>query len=297
MWQRRGRLAALRTSVLVLASLGGMLLSALAVAGPAYRTGLDFTTLARQSGSYSAVGLLLISGKWLWAVALLAALGVLAAATAGRGRVFAMVAAAMAVAVLLAPVEQARIHTITSMFKHDDYGAWFASVIAGYALAALSRVVPQDKALAAFRVGIAGVATVAVLAMPTAVSEYRWPNASALIPAIRQIIGAHPGPILAGDNDNTLLHYYLGSEVGTLQVVSTFYISYQDPATGQYEHGLRGYAAAIDHRYFAVVILQYSGGIDGQLKEDMLGRYRELKPISYAARFPGQFTIWVRTSP
>jgi uncharacterized membrane protein YjjB (DUF3815 family) len=39
----------------------------------------------------------------------------------------------LASAGVLVPLEQARIHTLTSLNKHVDLGAWFAAVAAGYA--------------------------------------------------------------------------------------------------------------------------------------------------------------------
>ncbi len=41
--------------------------------------------------------------------------------------------AVLATAAFLALLEQARIHTLTSLDKHLDFGAWFAAMAAGYA--------------------------------------------------------------------------------------------------------------------------------------------------------------------
>ena len=60
----------------------------------------------------------------------------------------------LAAAGLLVPLEQARIHTTTSLHKHVDFGAWLAAPAAGYALAQLSRI-GQQRSLSFVTAGIA----------------------------------------------------------------------------------------------------------------------------------------------
>ncbi|HXW47134.1 MAG TPA: glycosyltransferase family 39 protein, partial [Streptosporangiaceae bacterium] len=276
-WHLRGRAAAIRTAAIIAVSLAVLLCAGLLVAGHLYLRGLVSTTLDRHSGTYSAVWLLTLSGRWLWVVAALGALGLAAAATSGRGRVFTLLTAVMAAAIALAPAEQARIHTYTSLFKHDDYGAWFGCAVAGYAVAALSSVAPADKATTAFRVGVVAAAVAFLPGIPTASQEYGWPNSTSLLATMRAVIAAHPGPILA-DDDGDLLHFYLGQQIRNLPVVGTWYISYRGPGQARPRHGMAGYADAISHRYFSVALLEFvdNVAVDGQLERDLTadGQYR-----------------------
>jgi 4-amino-4-deoxy-L-arabinose transferase-like glycosyltransferase len=254
-WQRRGRLGAIRSAWLMLGVLAFLLAAGVALGGGSYLHGVLSTTLARAPGTYSEAFLLYTSAKWLWPVAVLAGFGVLAAATAGRGRSFLLLAIGLAAAITLAPVDQARIHTYTSLFKHDGYGAWFACMLAGYALAALSRVVPQAKALAAFRAGVLAVVLVAIPAVPTAAAHYGWPNSTRLMTAMRKVLAAYRGENILADDNGQLLNYYLGAEMAHRSVTGTWYFSYPSPSTGRLEDA-QAYAAAIRQGHFSVIMLE-----------------------------------------
>jgi hypothetical protein len=301
-WQARGRPAAIRLGAMLSASLTALLIAALAAGGRPYLRAISSTTVARRPGSYPVAFLLFSSGRWLWPVALLAGLGVLAAATSGRGVPFALLAAALGVAVLLAPAEQASIHTYTSLFKHVGYGAWFGCAAAGYALAALSRLVPQAKAAAAFRAGAAAVLLAAVPAIPTAGQHFRsWPDTTRLTAVMSAVIAAHRGPILA-DDDGDLLEYYLGRELAGVRVAGTWYFSFTDPVTGIRRAGQAAYADAIRRHYFAVVMLQFwdNAAVDAGIARDLAHSryYRPLPHIGYtAAGYSGEFVVFVRRGP
>jgi hypothetical protein len=303
-WTAQGKTAAVRAGGVMAGTLAAVLALAIGAGGGPYLHGITSTTLDRPSGSYPAIFLLYASGKWLWPVLLLAVLGVLAAATAGRGVPFAVLAAVLAAAILLAPAEQARIHTYTSLFKHDGYGAWFACAVAGYALAALSRLVPQAKALTAFRTGLALVAIAAVPGIPTALAHFRaWPDSTGMTAAVSGDIARHPGRILADDNGD-LLYYYLGRQMTGVQATGTWYFSYRDPASGERTQGQAAYADAIDHGYFSVIMLDYwdNGVIDGAIEHDLsTGPGPRLYTLAQAIPFTAtgvhsQFDIWVRTA-
>jgi 4-amino-4-deoxy-L-arabinose transferase-like glycosyltransferase len=299
-WPARGRSAALRAGATVAAALAAVLAAAALAGGAPYLHGLLATTLDRPPGGFPAARLLVLSGAWLWVVAAPAALGLAAAVTARRGRQFALLGVVLFAALLLAPAEQAYIHTYTSLYKHDAYGAWFGCALAGYAVAALSRVVPAAKAIAAFRVGVIAVAAAAVPGIPAATAQYHgWPDSTALIAAAKKVITTHPGPILA-DDGGALLNFYLGPQVSRVPVDDTFYISYRGPGQRRPEHGLAGYADAIRHRYFAVVVLQFTDNqaVDGQIWHDLStsGNYH-LPPGGSVTYFgTRQFLIYVRNA-
>jgi hypothetical protein len=297
-WRSHGARAAARTGSVVAGTLAAVLALGLLAGGHDYLRGVGSTTVARQSGSYSASYLLMLSGKWLWLVAVLAAIGVLTALTARRGPQFALLIGLLAAAIVLAPAEQARIHTETSLFKHVDYGAWFGCAVAGYAVAALSRVVPPVKAAAAFRVGVVVTALAVLVGIPTASREHGWPGATALMADMHGVIATHPGPILSDDGGD-LLHFYLGQQVADVPVDGTFYIRYFAPGDPRPHTGLAGYDDAIRHGYFSVILLEFVDNlyVDGQIERyvSLSGRYRFLKAVPHSpAGGPGEYMIWVR---
>jgi hypothetical protein len=298
-WRRRGPGPAVRAGGLLAAALTAALAAALRYGGQPYREGLLATTIERRPGTYPPAALLLLSGKWLWAVALLAALGVVATIAARQSRPYVALTAVLFLATLAAPVEQAHIHTYTSLFKHDDYGAWFGCAAAGYALAALSGLVPAAKAATAFRVGMVAAALIALSGIPVAAAQYNWPDSTGLMAAARPVIAANPGPILADDGGD-LLHFYLAGEVSHLPVTGPWFISYPVPGTSRRLHGLAGYAAAIRHRYFSVVVLEFVDSLatDEQIERDLAtsGQYSLAARIARPGAAPGSqpFMIWVR---
>ena len=172
--------------------MAGLLAAGLLAGGAAYWHGLDTTTLTRQPSSESVTFLLYVSVQWIGVVALLAGLGAVTAFTARQGRPFAVLTCVLAAAVLLVPIEQARIHTYTSMFKHVDYGAWFGSAAAGYAsrrwlgwCRGRRRCPPS---------GGAGRCLAAVLpAVPMATARYGWPDTSTAMPGCVPIVAGTQG--------------------------------------------------------------------------------------------------------
>lgn len=295
-WQARGRGAGARAAAMLTGTLCVLLSAALLAGGASYLRGISITTLARQPGGYPAARVLELSGTWLWTIALLAAIGVVVVVATRPGLAFALLAAVLFIAVALAPAEQAHLHTYTSLFKHDTYGAWFGCPLAGYALASLSRAVPAAKAAAAFRAGVIVVGLAALPAIPVAARQYHaWPDTAQLMARMEQVIAAHPGPVLA-DDDGDLLHFYLGSKAGRGPVIGTWYISFRGPADRQPVHGLAGYADAIRHEYFAVVLLEF---VDNQATDDQIwrdlttsGRYVIAKSLAYSGT--RSFLIYTR---
>ena len=156
-WRADGRKAGLD-------SLGAMVLAAALpltigydLAGSSYGQGITSTTLTRAASNASVRAVLDLSAH---ATGIIAVLAVLGAARrhrpGGRAGPPSALAWALAGAEFLAPAEQARIHTLTSLFKHVGYGAWFACVMAGYLLAELPSLLARLARLA--RPGPAGPA-------------------------------------------------------------------------------------------------------------------------------------------
>jgi len=190
-------------------------------------------------------------------------------------------ALALAGAALLAPAEQARIHTTVSLQKHVVFGAWFAAIGAGYLMSRLSRL---DR----------GHGWPAVMALPIVASTlfgsygqanglYEvWPNSAGVVTALRPLAREHPGLYLAEDYD--VEAYYLQSEVPWQDWSNTYYFRY--PGQGP---GPASYAAAIDRHYFALVILNFGDtrATDRLIVADIdrAGGYRVVDRS-------GRFTVW-----
>jgi hypothetical protein len=182
---------------------------------------------------------------------------------------------------LLAPAEQARLHTTVSLQKHVVFGAWFAAIAAGYAMARLSRVDPGRGWAAVMALPIA--ASTLFGSMGQANSLYQvWPNSAAVVSALRGEIRSHPGNYLAEDYD--VEAYYLRADVPWDRWSSTYYFRYLGGPSGA-----PSYQAAISSHYFSLVILCFGDteATDRQITADMrrAGGY-------YVVAHVGRFTIW-----
>jgi hypothetical protein len=95
--------------------------------------------VARPPGTDSASYVAGEAAKWVGPLLVLTFVGVLVALVAsarGRvGRADLWLALVLFAGGLLAPVDQARIHTWLSLRKHVGFGAWFACIVAGLLLA------------------------------------------------------------------------------------------------------------------------------------------------------------------
>ena len=278
-WRKRGGFAGLTALPLVLGSWCAAVIAAVTAGGPQYWLGITSSTLSRPHSDVPVATVLHSAYVWTSLLLVLAVLGaVLATRETTRGVVLPAVLAAAA---LLAPAEQARLHTTVSLQKHVVFGAWFAAIAAGYAMARLSRVDP-------------GTGWAAVMALPIAASTLFgsmgqanglfkvWPDAGAAVGALRSAIRSHSGHYLAEDYD--VEAYYLRAEVSWQRWSSTYYFSYQGEPTGT-----PSYRAAIDSHYFSLVILDFgdTAATDTGIVADMrrAGGY-------YVLGRTGRFTIW-----
>jgi 4-amino-4-deoxy-L-arabinose transferase-like glycosyltransferase len=277
----RGRRPRARLTA-VLAVLGSWLaLAAAAVAagGHQYWLGLETSTLARAGSNVPVSAVLQHAYVWTSLILVLAVLGVLLARRSETGG--KLLPAVLAVAALLAPAEQARLHTTVSLQKHVVFGAWFAAIAAGYAMARLSRVDPGRGWAAVLALPIA--ASTLFGSMGQAASLYRvWPNSTSLVSVLRSSVRAHPGDYLAEDYD--VEAYYLRAQVPWQRWSDTYFFSYPGALPGG-----PSYQAAIDHHFFSLVILDFGDTVatDRQIGSDMhhAGGY-------YILARTGPFTIW-----
>jgi Dolichyl-phosphate-mannose-protein mannosyltransferase len=130
-WYRAFALAGSTALLLVIATL---------LAGTAYLKGILFTTIARKTGTgllnlspASPHMILILTWNLMGLIIVLGILSTIEAVKSNELRVLPMLALFI-IAGILATLEAVHLHDLTSLNKHDDFGAWFTSIAAGYAL-------------------------------------------------------------------------------------------------------------------------------------------------------------------
>jgi hypothetical protein len=205
-WRRSGRGAGIAAVITFTLSVALPIAIGLHLGGTSYWQGIKFTTLSRQQGDASSIDVLYTSLGWVAVVLILAVMGAIMISGRRHARQETAIAWLFVVACLLASLEQARIGTSTSLFKHVGYGAWFACAIAGFALAAFIQSAPAAKAGRAIAASLA----IAMFAMASGIllagSHFQgWPTATSVVSYLKPMTGN--GKILA--EDDPVLEYYL----------------------------------------------------------------------------------------
>jgi len=297
------RCAILLVVVVVLATAG------LLAGGSNYLTGVEQTTLARVGGGDSPLTVIANSWSWTGLVVLLAACGVAISWAGRQGRARTWLLAALAAAVVLGPLEQARLHTLASLNKHVGLGAWFAAIAAGYAV---------DRFIAAAPVGrmqtLTCGACALVLAFPASIgaSQSRvfstdWPNASSFIAIFRPLAEHGNGHLLV--EDASIARYYLpsGSQwqrwSSTRNIVTPSGANTGGPssAAGVTGAGNAGVVAEyITAGYFSYIALNFADttALDHRLADQLHRdpRYHIIGVVPYGVEDPslgqGTYVIW-----
>ncbi|HEY3883434.1 MAG TPA: hypothetical protein VGM12_33015 [Trebonia sp.] len=234
-WPEAGWRAALRRTALLAGTAATVLAFLLALGGPGYLTGIRVTTTGRPDGSDSAG--LVFAEAWAWSAVVLVPAVIGAAVAALRRRwPQALLLAVLALSALLAPADQARIQTATSLNKHVDFGAWFAAIAAGYLLSSLPRC---RVVLAA---SLAALIPLSVLGLAQAHGMKNWASVTGLVKVVGPMT-AHGGHFLVETSD--VLLYYLPNT--TWQQWSDT----QDNSPAYYQQ-------AIARHYFSVVVLSFN---------------------------------------
>jgi 4-amino-4-deoxy-L-arabinose transferase-like glycosyltransferase len=278
-WRRcRGAawLAALLAMICSWLTLTGV---AIVAGGRDYWRGITASTLARPQADVPVTAVLRSAYIWTSLILLLAVLGaVLAARAEGRGK---LLPAVLTAAVLLAPAGQAILHTTVGLHKHVVFGAWFAAIAGGYAMARLSRVDPGHGWAAVMALPIAASTLFGSLGQASGLYKV-WPNAADVVGVLSSAVRSHPGNYLAEDYD--VEAYYLRVQVPWPRWSNTYFFRYQGVPPGA-----PSYAAAISRHFFSLVILDFgdTAATDMQLIADM----RRAGGYHVMAR-AGQFTIW-----
>jgi hypothetical protein len=136
-WRRIWHRTAILTGVTV-----SLLTIAVLLAGTAYLHGVMFTTLARKTGTgilniepANSSTIVMYSWDQIGLLVLVGALAMMTALLLWRERPALPLLALFLVAGALVTMEALRLRDLTSVNKHDDFGAWFTAISAGYALA------------------------------------------------------------------------------------------------------------------------------------------------------------------
>jgi hypothetical protein len=234
-WPDTGWKVALRRAAVLAGTAAAVLAVLLALGGPGYLTGIRLTTTGRVHGTDTAS--LVFADAWSWTAVVLVPAVVAAVDCAVRRRwPRALLLAALAVSALLAPADQARIQTVTSLDKHVDFGAWFAAIAAGYLLSSLSR---RRVVLA---VSMAAFIPVTSMGVAQADAMIDWPDVTGLVKVVRPLTD-HGGHFLVETTD--VLQYYLPQ---------TTWRQWSSTANNNLEY----YQQAIARHYFSVVILGFN---------------------------------------
>jgi hypothetical protein len=234
-WPDAGRRVALRRTVFLAGTAAVALTVLLAFGGPGYLTGIRVTTTGRVHGTDTAS--LVFAEAWSWtAVVVVPAVAAVVVCAIRRRWPQALLLAVLALSALLAPADQARIQTATSLDKHVDFGAWFAVIAVGYLLSSLSR---RRVVLA---VSLAALIPVTSMDMVQARDMIDWPDVTGLVKVARPLT-AHGGHFLV--ETAYVLQYYLPNT------------SWQQWSDTQ-DNNPKYYQQAIARHYFSVVVLSFN---------------------------------------
>jgi hypothetical protein len=234
-WPEAGWRRALRRAAVLAAVAAAFIGVLLALGGPGYLTGIRITTTGRVDGT-DAASLVLADAWWWTAVVLVPAVAAVVVGAVRRRWPQALLLAVLALSALLAPADQARIQTTTSLNKHVDFGAWFAAIAAGYLLSLLSR---RRVVLAA---ALAALIPVTVVGTAQARAMIDWPDAAALVKVVRPMTSPG-GHFLVETTD--VLQYYLPN---------TTWQQWSDTASNSPQY----YLQRIRRHYYSVIVLGFN---------------------------------------
>jgi hypothetical protein len=288
------------TSLLAYAVTGFAILFKLG--GPWYVHGIFITVFDRAPGDSPAGAVVAQAWSWSGVLACLAGLALVISLAVERSWPAKLMQLPMAIALVIVPVEQARIHTLTSLDKHVDAAAWFASIAVGYCLARITGLARPHLMRSAATAGCAiAIGALGAVGLQQAQTLYAsWPNAASFVTWFRPIANADTGPMLV--ETPTLAEYYTVAGAKWQLWSSTFNITLPSGHVVD-EHGRVGfpgnaseYTRYIAKNYFSIVALHHHG-FDNQLDHGITralehnARYRIIAIIPYG---DSTYTVWKR---
>jgi hypothetical protein len=300
-----GKLAVGRGAVLALV-VGVLVAGGLVVGGSSYVAGVGQTTVARVAGGDSVWSVLAGAGAWTGVAAAAAVCGVVIGWAGGLGRARRWLLVVVGLAAVLAPAEQARLHTAASLNKHVVLGVWFAAVAGGYAVDKLVGAAPAGGLRA-----VTGGACVVALAFPLSLGAGQsrvfatsWPNAFSFTAILRPLADHSGGRLLV--EDPSIAEYYLRSagsqwrrwsSTRNIVLPSGASTGGPGPAAGVTGDGNRGvFAEFITNGYFSLVALNFADttALDHALADELHRnpRYHIIQVVPYGPH--GTYVIWQR---
>jgi hypothetical protein len=255
--REQGARRGVASGLILCAGTAGTLLAAVALVGRRYQKGIELTTIDRQSDHIATLELLFDSVRWIGVVVLLALAGSVIIFIRERhgDHLKVLTLWVLTAASFLAPAEQIRIHTLTSLFKHVGFGAWFATIPAGYALSVcFSEARRRKPVLAVFGVALAVMMSAGIF---EAYQHYTsWPNSGKVVRALRPFLERTNGPWLAED-DSVLIYY---SHTPQTDWHNTFDLTFGK------QTGAAAFTAAVRDHYYRMVVLSFTDTIPLDLK-------------------------------
>jgi hypothetical protein len=295
-WPHPGGKVAIRRGTLLTACMTGTLALMVRFGGPLYLRGVEQTTLSRSANTSPVLAVLGQSWTWVGVVAVIAGLAVI---LSWRRPVFG-ITALLASAVLLVPIEQSRIHTTTSLNKHVDFGAWFAAIAAGYAIARIATLprAPMIRfaAVSVCVIGLFAASQAGTFQARNMLYGY-WPNEGSLVAALRPLT-AHGGRFLS---EGQYIPVYYLSKTSWQDWSNTRSVRMPDGNTISVPVGAEGnpavYKSLITSHYFSVVLLTFTDtvALDNAITRDLHATkgYRIANVIPFGPTRNGDYTIWV----
>ena len=292
--------AAARAAALAAYVFAGVILLAIA-GGGYYQAGIGQTTLSRAMGNDPASVILSYSWAWIAPVVVIGLLGVLVSIAAERDRHRRALLATVLTAAALVPLQQARIHTLVSLDKHVDFGAWFAAIAAGYAARSIISL-PRGRWPQAVVTLACAAALIPIAARGSAqsMSLVEWPNAAAFDTIFGRLATSHPGRFLV--ETPSIPEYYLPSGSDWRLWSNTRSIVLPDGHSISVAVGASGnplvYRRFILRNYFSLVALDFlsTRPLDVAIAADLDGnsRYRLVADVPYGT---ARYRIWERIPP
>ena len=268
------------------------------IAGGWYIHGIKQTVLSRAAGGDPAWLVLHEAWTWTCLIAILSVIGILIAVTRAQERSRVAVLAVLSGAAILVPIEQARVHTETSLDKHAAMGAWFAAIAAGYAVSKLAEL-PKRPVLNAAATAICAAALIAPAAVGFTQARAlfaKWPNATSFIAAFRPLADRTTGPMLV--ETPSLGEFYVPAGNQWRRWSSTYDI--MRPNGVGYGAGVGQvlkpavYSRLIAQGWFTLIALNGAArSLDPHIEADLVRNiaYREVADPVYGTR---HYRIWER---